>query len=40
MLDSKSREAQVVGVLKGFAVRNELPEESVRFPFQGELLPT
>jgi hypothetical protein len=35
-LDSKSREAQVVDVLKGFAVRNELPEESVRFPFPGD----
>jgi|HubBroStandDraft_3_1064219.scaffolds.fasta_scaffold537972_2 hypothetical protein len=35
-LDSKSREAQVLDVLNGFAVRNELPEESVRFPFQGD----
>jgi hypothetical protein len=35
-LDSKSREAQVLDVLNGFAVRNKLPEESGRFPFQGD----
>jgi hypothetical protein len=35
-LDSKSREAQVLDVLNGFAVRNKLPEESRRFPFQGD----